>query len=91
MVEAAAAVAPPAEPEICKVEGCGVEGRARGFCARHYQRWRRGNLQKDYVSLEGEVLLGGQKRQVDALLAGEPYTVVDGQVLIHGAAVALAD
>ena len=29
---------------ICKVPGCEEKSRARGFCARHYQQWRRGRL-----------------------------------------------
>ena len=29
---------------ICKVDGCNEKARARGFCARHYQQWRRGRL-----------------------------------------------
>ena len=88
------AVAEPevaSEPEliICKVEGCDTEARARGFCARHYQRWRRGTLKGAYVSLEGEVDIGGQTHKVDPTHAGEPYTVVDGAVLISGEAVSL--
>jgi hypothetical protein len=26
---------------ICSVDGCDGEARARGWCLRHYQRWRR--------------------------------------------------
>jgi hypothetical protein len=26
--------------EICTVENCGVRHYGRGFCNRHYQRWR---------------------------------------------------
>ena len=29
----------------CKVPGCEEKSRARGFCARHYQQWRRGRLE----------------------------------------------
>ncbi|MEC7948775.1 MAG: hypothetical protein VX265_14505 [Myxococcota bacterium] len=29
---------------ICKVDGCDNPVRAKGFCAMHYQRWRRGTL-----------------------------------------------
>ena len=36
---------PAGDDEICLVEGCGETTRARGFCARHYQRWRRGTLE----------------------------------------------
>ena len=33
-----------AAPQSCKVPGCDEKARARGFCARHYQKWRRGTL-----------------------------------------------
>jgi len=29
----------------CKVEDCGKKLRAKGFCAAHYQQWRRGTLE----------------------------------------------
>lgn len=29
----------------CKVDDCGKGVRAKGFCAVHYQRWRRGTLE----------------------------------------------
>lgn len=31
--------------KVCKVEGCESSVRAKGFCAMHYQRWRRGTLE----------------------------------------------
>ena len=33
-----------ANVEECKVPDCDREARAKGFCAKHYQRWRRGTL-----------------------------------------------
>lgn len=44
--------APPASPDpvapapghLCQVEGCGSPVRAKGYCARHYQQWKRGTL-----------------------------------------------
>lgn len=35
---------PKAQNQLCKVPGCDEKARARGFCARHYQQWRRGRL-----------------------------------------------
>jgi hypothetical protein len=35
----------PAVPEGCAVEGCDRPYRAHGFCAKHYQRWKRGTLE----------------------------------------------
>ncbi|MDP6931957.1 MAG: hypothetical protein QGG40_03535 [Myxococcota bacterium] len=37
-------VAQPSAKE-CKVDGCGGSLRAKGFCAKHYQKWRRGTLE----------------------------------------------
>jgi hypothetical protein len=33
-----------ASPSVCKVPGCGAPARARGFCQRHYQHWKRNRL-----------------------------------------------
>lgn len=35
---------PVAAAKVCKVPECDEDPRARGFCARHYQQWRRGTL-----------------------------------------------
>lgn len=32
------------EETHCRVEGCPEPRRSKGFCARHYQQWRRGRL-----------------------------------------------
>ena len=37
----------------CKVPGCNEKSRARGFCARHYQQWRRGRL-ADFPPPDGD-------------------------------------
>jgi len=34
-----------AAPSSCKVTECDTKPRAKGFCAKHYQRWRRGTLE----------------------------------------------
>ena len=36
--------APRSQTLTCKVEGCDEPYRAKGFCARHYQQWKRGRL-----------------------------------------------
>jgi hypothetical protein len=39
------AEAPPkSQTLLCKVESCDEKYRSKGFCARHYQQWRRGRL-----------------------------------------------
>lgn len=74
-----------AEPYVCKVPGCNNPARARGFCARHYQRWRRGTLKGAYVSIDGDVDVNGTIRRVDPELAGEPYTINGEAILINNA------
>jgi predicted nucleic acid-binding Zn-ribbon protein len=44
-VPAATEVDAETDPKVCKVPGCKESPRARGFCARHYQKWRRGTLE----------------------------------------------
>lgn len=36
---------PKSKTHICKVPGCNEPYRSKGFCARHYQQWRRGRLE----------------------------------------------
>ena len=81
VAEPAPAVAPPTE-SICRVPGCGQSARARGFCARHYQRWRRGTLKGDFVSLDGNIRIGEQTVKVDSAHAGAVFRVEDGDIYI---------
>jgi hypothetical protein len=70
----------------CKVEDCDGEHRARGFCARHYQVWKRGHLH-GFVTAEGEVQVeDGPRFGVDRKLAGKPAAWLDGKLLIEGKA-----
>jgi len=39
--ELLAASAAPRDERRCSVAGCGERRKARGFCSRHYNRWRR--------------------------------------------------
>lgn len=45
--EAPVAPSAPTEkaPGLCRVEGCDSPARARGFCQRHYQLWKRNRLE----------------------------------------------
>ena len=43
--EAAPAATTDAAPDACRVADCDTKPRAKGFCAKHYQRWRRGTLE----------------------------------------------
>jgi hypothetical protein len=40
-------IEPPAKSKtlLCKVHDCDEAYRSKGFCARHYQQWRRGRLE----------------------------------------------
>ena len=37
---------PKSQTLICKVSDCDERYRSKGFCARHYQQWRRGRLKE---------------------------------------------
>ena len=41
-MEEAAAIAE--KKAVCRVEGCGEAVKCRGFCLRHYDKWRTGSL-----------------------------------------------
>lgn len=34
------------EPKTCKIKGCKRPYRAKGYCNVHYQKWRKGELEK---------------------------------------------
>ncbi len=53
----------------CGVPGCTTPHRSKGFCANHYQAWRRGNLD-DFVGPEGLIGDNGGTWQVDKKYAG---------------------
>lgn len=42
---AAPAAVEPTDDERCSVPGCTGKHRARGYCAKHYQQWKRGTLE----------------------------------------------
>ena len=39
--ELLAAASAPQDGKVCSIAGCGKRHKARGFCSRHYNRWRR--------------------------------------------------
>ncbi len=74
----------------CSIDGCADEHRSKGFCAKHYQSWRRGNL-AGYVGPEGLVGHEGGAWQVDQKHAGKAVTVDSSgkraKVLVDGKSV----
>lgn len=88
----AAAPTPAGDDRGCKVSDCDGAHRARGFCGRHYQMWKRGTL-PGYVSPDGTVSFDGDERRwkvADKDLAGAHATLSRGKVRIEGANVAAA-
>jgi len=75
----------PAKNKGCKVPGCDGKHRAKGFCGKHYQMYRRGTL-PGFVTAEGHVFFEeeGPRWQVDAKLAGQGAAVVDGALTVGG-------
>lgn len=67
------------EPVVgCKVDGCTNKHRARGFCARHYQQWRRSAL-PGFVGPDGRIPLGDDSfATVDKSHSGKAVTINDG-------------
>lgn len=70
----------------CKVEGCGVDVRSKGFCSPHYQQWRRGTL-PGFVGLDGHVSADGKELRVSATLAGGVVELRNGALFVDGNAV----
>ncbi len=74
----------------CGIEGCKDEHRSKGFCAKHYQSWRRGNLE-GYIGPEGLIGHDGGAWQVDQKHAGKAAAVDSSgkraKVLVEGKSV----
>lgn len=69
----------------CKVDGCDNKHRARGFCGRHYQMWKRNTLlgfvcSDDTVTFEED----GPTWQLAKGHTGQPARLVDGTVHVGG-------
>lgn len=69
------------ETTTCKVDGCDEKARGKGFCSRHYAKWRRGTL-KGFVSYDGTVTVNDTTISVDQTLVGHPFTVENDVVQI---------
>jgi hypothetical protein len=68
-------------PLGCKVPGCGGTHRARGFCGKHYQLWRR-DLLEGYVRFEGGVRIDGVLYDADAAHGGRPARYENGRIVV---------
>ncbi len=86
----AKAKAPKAAPKkaaapagkVCKVADCETGVRARGFCAKHYQKWKRGTL-PGYIGAEGTTEHEAVVYYVDSDSAGqEVQTRYEGDEVI---------
>lgn len=68
----------------CKVPGCTADHRARGFCGKHYQMWKRSTL-PGFVGEDGTLFVevDGPRWKVAQALAGEPGSL-DGGVFVGG-------
>jgi hypothetical protein len=81
---AASADRPSPADEHCRVPDCGARHRAKGFCARHYQQWRRSGLE-GFVSLDGAVQIPGAGGwRVAADFAGQRASWTHGRLLVDG-------
>ena len=67
------------ESTTCKVDACEDKARGKGFCSRHYAKWRRGTL-KGFVSYDGTLTVNKTTISVDEELVGQPFTVADDTV-----------
>jgi len=75
------AATPPPAPSGCKVPGCEGSHRARGFCGKHYQLWRR-DLLEGYVRFEGGVRIEGVLHAADKADAGRPAHLLGGRLIL---------
>jgi hypothetical protein len=72
-------IARAAESGTCKVLNCEECAQRDGFCTKHGDQWRAGQL-PGFISPEGLVCVAGEPRLVDPSLAGLAYAV-DGVVV----------
>lgn len=67
----------------CRVAECTGPHRARGFCAAHYNRWRRGVLD-GFVGPQGTVRHAERSWTVDPVFAGDAVAVDGDLVRVNG-------
>lgn len=82
--ESTTSVVPSEEVSQCKVDGCDDKTRGKGFCSRHYAKWRRGTL-KGFVSYDATVKVNKQSMSVDEALIGQPFAVEGDNINIGDA------
>lgn len=90
VAESAPSPAPAASTDKgCKVDGCDGTHRARGFCGKHYQMWKRSTL-PGFVDADGTVFedAEGPRYTVDVGLSGLPAQIRRGKVHVDGKVVA---
>lgn len=81
------AIAEPSTDALsCQVPDCRGAHRAKGFCGRHYQQYRRNKLD-GFVGPDGIVPLEGRAYQVDKALAGHAASLTGTTVTVGGHAV----
>lgn len=54
----------------CRVDGCEGALRAKGFCAKHYQQWKRLTLE-GFVAPDGTTVHGAVRYRVEAAAQGQ--------------------
>jgi hypothetical protein len=73
-----------AKTGTCKANACGKPVRAKGYCDRHYRRWRKGKLGKPrYNVCTAE---GCRKPRVRQSLCAEHFAKKDTQAAAEPAA-----
>lgn len=77
-----AEVGTTATEQACRVPGCRNKHRARGFCGRHYQQFRRSTLE-GFVGPDGVLPLEGETLQVDPSLVGKRARRVSGELVFE--------
>lgn len=80
------AVRPRGRPRVaeepCKVPTCDRPVRSKGFCAAHYQTWRRGRLDR-FVSPDGLLRVDDSQLAVGSKFAGELAAIAqDGDEMV---------
>ncbi|HCP48188.1 MAG TPA: hypothetical protein DIU15_19270 [Deltaproteobacteria bacterium] len=73
---------PPIGPRDCKLHDCDSAVRAKGFCGKHYQKWKRGTLD-GYVNFDGTTVHGEVRYKVaDEHLGELVETTYEGDEVI---------
>lgn len=71
----------------CAVPGCTSAHRARGFCGKHYQQWKRSSLE-NFVNADGSLTLtDGSRWTLAASFAGKLAQTSPNGLVVDGAVV----